>query len=48
MLSATIPNYMDFAKWVGRIKNTTVINTLIYTNNLSLINYLDFYPKYYT
>lgn len=24
MLSATIPNYEDFAKWVGRIKNTTI------------------------
>jgi len=24
MLSATIPNYIDFAKWVGRIKNTTI------------------------
>lgn len=30
MLSATIPNYLDFAKWVGRIKNTTIYiqNTL--------------------
>jgi superfamily II RNA helicase len=30
MLSATIPNYLDFAKWVGRIKNTTIFiqNTL--------------------
>ena len=24
MLSATIPNYMDFAKWVGRIKSTII------------------------
>lgn len=24
MLSATIPNYEDFAKWVGRIKNTII------------------------
>jgi len=24
MLSATVPNYLDFAKWVGRIKNTTI------------------------
>ena len=24
MLSATIPNYMNFAKWVGRIKNTII------------------------
>ena len=24
MLSATIPNYEDFAKWVGRIKNSTI------------------------
>lgn len=30
MLSATVPNYLDFAKWVGRIKNTTIYiqNTL--------------------
>ena len=30
MLSATIPNYLDFAKWVGRIKNCTIYiqNTL--------------------
>jgi antiviral helicase SKI2 len=24
MLSATVPNYMDFAQWVGRIKNCTI------------------------
>ena len=24
MLSATIPNYLEFAQWVGRIKNTTI------------------------
>jgi superfamily II RNA helicase len=30
MLSATVPNYMDFANWVGRTKNRTiyVIKTL--------------------
>ena len=24
MLSATIPNYKEFASWIGKIKNTTV------------------------
>ena len=24
ILSATVPNYMEFAKWVGNIKKTTV------------------------
>jgi antiviral helicase SKI2 len=24
MLSATVPNYLDFARWVGRIKNCTI------------------------
>jgi antiviral helicase SKI2 len=30
MLSATVPNYLDFAQWVGRIKNCTIFiqNTL--------------------
>ena len=30
MLSATVPNYLQFAQWVGRIKNTTIYvqNTL--------------------
>ena len=30
MLSATVPNYLEFAQWVGKIKNTTIYieNTL--------------------
>ena len=42
MLSATIPNYMDFAKWVGRIKNTTV-TLLFYSRFIFKIQHIELY-----
>ncbi len=44
MLSATIPNYMEFAEWVGKIKKTTVYvqNTLKRIVPLEYKIFLDF------
>jgi antiviral helicase SKI2 len=52
MLSATIPNYLDFAKWIGSIKKATIYieNTYkrvvplehkIYINSKNVITFLD-------
>ena len=40
MLSATIPNYFEFANWVGKIKNTTVYMEITKTRVVPLQYYL--------
>ena len=40
MLSATIPNYFEFANWVGKIKNTTVYIEITKTRVVPLQYYL--------
>ncbi|KAF7456314.1 antiviral helicase [Cryptosporidium felis] len=45
LLSATIPNYMDFANWIGRIKQNTVYCIRTLNRPVPLKHYLYIYEK---
>lgn len=48
MLSATVPNFMDFANWVGRTRKQKVFVMKTFTRPVPLEHHLFIFDKFHT